>query len=151
MSRTFRRCVCLLVSENSVPVFLEFVGKFLGRKASRKGLWVALVVIREVGDEQALAIALIENIQRENLNPLEEAQAIRRLLDEFGYTHERAAQAIGRSRSATTNLLRLLNLAEPVQTMLLAGDIEMGHARCLLPLDKAEQILLAHPDHSYQG
>jgi ParB family chromosome partitioning protein len=114
------------------------------RAAALAQLRVVPVIIREVGDEQALAIALIENIQRENLNPLEEAQAIRRLLDEFGYTHERAAQAIGRSRSATTNLLRLLNLAEPVQTMLLAGDVEMGHARCLLPLDKAEQILLAH-------
>ncbi len=102
------------------------------------------VIVREVNDEQALAIALIENIQRENLNPLEEAQAIRRLLDEFDYTHERAAQAIGRSRSATSNLLRLLNLAEPVQTMLLAGDIEMGHARCLLALDRAEQILIGH-------
>jgi len=88
-------------------------------------------------------MALIENIQREDLNPLEEAQAIRRLLDEFHFTHEQAADAIGRSRSATSNLLRLLNLAAPVQTMLLAGDLEMGHARALLPLDKAEQILTA--------
>ncbi|MGE0798335.1 MAG: ParB/RepB/Spo0J family partition protein [Lautropia sp.] len=102
------------------------------------------VVIKEVSDENALALALIENIQREDLNPLEEANAIRRLLDEFHYTHEQAAQAIGRSRSATSNLLRLLNLADPVQTMLLAGDIEMGHARALLALDRAQQILLAH-------
>jgi ParB family chromosome partitioning protein len=102
------------------------------------------VIVKEVSDENALAIALIENIQREDLNPLEEAGAIRRLLEEFNYTHEQAAQAIGRSRSATSNLLRLLNLADPVQTMLLAGDIEMGHARCLLSLDRAQQILLAH-------
>lgn len=102
------------------------------------------VVVKEVSDENALAIALIENIQREDLNPLEEAGAIRRLLEEFNYTHEQAAQAIGRSRSATSNLLRLLNLADPVQTMLLAGDIEMGHARSLLSLDRAQQILLAH-------
>ena len=114
------------------------------RAAALAQLRVVPVILREVGDEQALALALIENIQREDLNPLEEAQAVQRLLDEFGYTHERAAQAIGRSRSATTNLLRLLKLAEPVQTMLLAGDIEMGHARSLLSLDKAEQILLAH-------
>jgi ParB family chromosome partitioning protein len=102
------------------------------------------VIVKEVSDENALAIALIENIQREDLNPLEEAGAIRRLLEEFNYTHEQAAQAIGRSRSATSNLLRLLNLADPVQTMLLAGDIEMGHARALLSLDRAQQILLAH-------
>jgi ParB family chromosome partitioning protein len=102
------------------------------------------VIVREVSDENALAIALIENIQREDLNPLEEAAAIRRLIEEFKYTHEQASHAIGRSRSATSNLLRLLNLAEPVQTMLLAGDIEMGHARSLLAMDRAQQILIAH-------
>src|SRR3546814_588217 len=89
-------------------------------------------------------MALIENIQREDLNPLEEAHGVRRLLDEFGLTHEQAAQAIGRSRSATSNLLRLLNLTGPVQTMLLAGDIDMGHARALLAIDAASQILLAN-------
>jgi len=102
------------------------------------------VIVRDVSDENALAMALIENIQREDLNPLEEANAIKRLLEEFSYTHEQAAQAIGRSRSATSNLLRLLNLADPVQTMLLAGDLEMGHARALLPCERADQILLAH-------
>lgn len=102
------------------------------------------VLVRDVDDRNALALALIENIQREDLNPLEEAQAIKRLIDEFDYTHEQAAESIGRSRSATSNLLRLLNLAEPVQTMLLAGDLEMGHARALLALDKAEQILAAN-------
>ncbi|MCO5107291.1 MAG: ParB/RepB/Spo0J family partition protein [Burkholderiaceae bacterium] len=114
------------------------------RAAQIAGLAEVPVVVREVPDEQALALALIENIQREDLNPLEQAQAIRRLIDEFGYSHEQAAEAIGRSRSATSNLLRLLNLAEPVQTMLLAGDLDMGHARALLPLERAEQIMLAH-------
>ena len=113
------------------------------RAAAIAGLTEVPVIIRAVPDEQALALALIENIQREDLNPLEEAQAIKRLLDEFGYTHEQAAQAIGRSRSATSNLLRLLNLADSVQTMLLAGDIDMGHARALLALDRATQTMLA--------
>jgi ParB family chromosome partitioning protein len=114
------------------------------RAAGLAGLDDVPVVVRDVPDESALALALIENIQREDLNPLEEAQAIRRLLDEFGYTHEQASEAIGRSRSATSNLLRLLNLAGPVRTMLLAGDLEMGHARALLPLDAAAQILAAN-------
>ena len=113
------------------------------RAARLAGLAEVPVLVREVPDEQALQLALIENIQREDLNPLEEAQAVRRLIDEFGYTHERAAESIGRSRSATSNLLRLLNLAAPVQTMLLAGDLEMGHARALLATDAATQILLA--------
>ncbi len=89
-------------------------------------------------------MALIENIQREDLNPLEEARGLRRLTDEFGMTHEAAARAVGRSRSATTNLLRLLNLSEPVQQMLLVGDLEMGHARALLALDGARQIIEAN-------
>lgn len=114
------------------------------RAAKLAGLAEVPVIVREVPDEQALQLALIENIQRENLNPLEEAQAIRRLIDEFGFSHERAADAIGRSRSATSNLLRLLNLADPVQTMLLAGDLDMGHARALLALDRAAQIMVAH-------
>ena len=114
------------------------------RAAQIAGLAEVPVVVRAVPDEQALAMALIENIQREDLNPLEQAQAIRRLIDEFGYSHERAAEAIGRSRSTTSNLLRLLNLADPVQTMLLAGDVDMGHARALLALDRASQIMLAN-------
>lgn len=113
------------------------------RAARLAGLTEVPVLVREVPDEQALALALIENIQREDLNPLEEAQAVKRLIDEFDYSHEKAAEAIGRSRSATSNLLRLLNLAEPVQTMLLAGDLDMGHARALLAVDRATQILLA--------
>ena len=99
------------------------------RAAQLAGLKEVPVLVREVADEHAAVMALIENIQREDLNPLEEAHGVRRLLDEFGLTHEQAAQAIGRSRSATSNLLRLLNLAAPVQTMLLAGDVDMGHAR----------------------
>lgn len=114
------------------------------RAAKLAGLKEVPVLVREVQDENAAVMALIENIQREDLNPLEEAHGVRRLLDEFGMTHELAAQAIGRSRSATSNLLRLLNLTGPVQTMLLAGDIDMGHARALLAVDAATQILLAN-------
>ncbi|WP_053843697.1 ParB/RepB/Spo0J family partition protein [Paracidovorax avenae] len=110
------------------------------RAARIAGLAEVPVLVREVPDESAAAMALIENIQREDLNPLEEAQGLARLVKEFGLTHEQAAQAVGRSRSAASNLLRLLNLAEPVQTMLMAGDIDMGHARALLSLDRAAQI-----------
>ena len=110
-------------------------------RASRlAGLNEVPVLVRDVPNESAAAMALIENIQREDLNPLEEAQGLQRLVKEFGLTHEQAAQAVGRSRSAASNLLRLLNLADPVQTMLMAGDIDMGHARALLALDRATQI-----------
>ena len=114
------------------------------RAASIAGLDEVPVIIKQVSDQDALALALIENIQREDLNPLEEAQAIKRLLIEFNFTHDQAAESIGRSRSATSNLLRLLNLAEPVQTMLLAGDLDMGHARSLLALPAVDQIQIAH-------
>ena len=114
------------------------------RAAQLAGLTEVPVLVKDVADEHAAAMALIENIQREDLNPLEEAQGVKRLLDEFGLTHEQASQAIGRSRSATSNLLRLLNLASVVQTMLLAGDIDMGHARALLAVDAATQIQLAN-------
>lgn len=110
------------------------------RAAKLAGLTSIPVLVRDVPDESAAAMALIENIQREDLNPLEEAQGLARLVQEFGLTHEQAAQAVGRSRSAASNLLRLLNLAEPVQIMLMAGDIDMGHARALLSLDRAAQI-----------
>lgn len=109
------------------------------RASQIAGLTEVPVLIREIPDENALAMSLIENIQREDLNPLEEAAGIQRLLDEFGMTHQQAAEALGRSRSATSNLLRLLQLAKPVQDMLMAGDLEMGHARALLALPKAEQ------------
>jgi len=114
------------------------------RAAGLAGLDSIPVLVRDVPNEAAAAMALIENIQREDLNPLEEAQGLQRLVKEFGLTHERAAQAVGRSRSAASNLLRLLNLAEPVQTMLMAGDLDMGHARALLALDRASQITAAN-------
>jgi ParB family chromosome partitioning protein len=110
------------------------------RAAMLAGLEAVPVLVREVSDENAAVMALIENMQREDLNPLEEAKGLERLIKEFGLTHEAAATAVGRSRSAASNLMRLLNLAEPVQALLVAGDIDMGHARCLLALDKATQI-----------
>ncbi len=110
------------------------------RAAQMAGLEDVPAVVREVPDEAALAMSLIENIQRENLNPMEEANGLQRLIDEFKMTHEQAADAVGRSRSATTNLLRLLKLAKPVQEMLMEGALEMGHARALLALDGARQI-----------
>ncbi len=114
------------------------------RAARLAGLDEVPVLVKDVPDESAAAMALIENIQREDLNPLEEAHGLKRLTDEFGLTHEQAAQAVGRSRSAASNLLRLLNLTEPVQQLLMAGDIDMGHARALLPLEGAQQILGAN-------
>ena len=114
------------------------------RAAKLAGLDEVPVLVKAVADEAAAVMALIENIQREDLNPLEEAQGLKRLVDEFHLTHEQAAQAVGRSRSAASNLLRLLNLTTPVQQMLLVGDIEMGHARALLALDAAQQILCAN-------
>src|SRR3954447_10020503 len=114
------------------------------RAAKIAGLDSVPVLVRDVPDESAAAMALIENIQREDLNPLEEAHGLQRLVKEFGLTHESAAQAVGRSRSAASNLLRLLNLAEPVQTMLMAGDLDMGHARALLALERASQITAAN-------
>ena len=101
------------------------------------------VVVRQVADEAALAMALIENIQREDLNALEEALGIQRLIDEFGMTHDSAASALGRSRSAVSNLLRLLGLPEPVRDMLHCGEIDMGHARALLSLPVLKQIEIA--------
>jgi len=113
------------------------------RAAQLAGLDEIPVLVREVDDQAAAAMALIENMQREDLNPLEEAQGIARLISDFNFTHEQAAGAVGRSRSAVSNLLRLVNLAGPVQTMLMAGDIDMGHARALLSVDNASQIALA--------
>jgi ParB family transcriptional regulator, chromosome partitioning protein len=113
------------------------------RAAALAGLTTVPVLVRAVPDEAAAVMALIENIQREDLNPLEEAQGLQRLVQEFKLTHEQAAQAVGRSRSAATNLLRLLQLSDSVQQMLLAGDLDMGHARALLPLPAAEQVMCA--------
>jgi len=114
------------------------------RAAQMAGLEEVPVLVKQVPDTAALAMALIENIQREDLNPLEEAQGVQRLIREFDFTHEQAAAAIGRSRSATSNLLRLLNLAKPVQEQLMAGSLDMGHARALLGVDTAHQIQFAN-------
>ena len=114
------------------------------RAARLAGLASVPVLVKDVADEAAAVMALIENIQREDLNPLEEAQGLQRLVSEFKLTHEQAAQAVGRSRSAASNLLRLLNLADPVQQMLMAGDLDMGHARALLALPAALQVMTAH-------
>ena len=129
---------------DSVADYEIIAGERRFRAARLAGLTEVPVLLREVPDEAAAAMALIENIQREDLNPLEEAQGLKRLLDDFGLTHEQTAQAVGKSRSATSNLLRLLQLTEPVQTMLMAGDIDMGHARALLALDGAAQISAAN-------
>ena len=125
------------------PLYEIIAGERRFRAAKLAGLSSVPVLVRDVPDQAAAAMALIENMQREDLNPLEEAQGLQRLIKEFGLTHETAAQAVGRSRSAASNLLRLLNLADPVQTMLMAGDIDMGHARALLALDRATQITAA--------
>jgi len=114
------------------------------RASQLAGLTRVPVLVRDVPDEVALKMALIENIQRENLNPLEEALGIHRLIQEFSMTHQTAAEAVGRSRVAVTNLLRLLNLAKPVQSLLMNGDLDMGHARALLPLTHAKQVDSAH-------
>ena len=114
------------------------------RASQMAGLTHVPVLVREIADESALAMALIENIQRENLNPLEEAQGIKRLIDEFAMTHEKAAEAIGRSRVAVSNLLRLLSLSAPVQDLLMHNKIDMGHARALVGLDAAQQVMIAN-------
>ena len=139
------------------PILVRQIGTFEGRDryeiiagerrfraAKIAGLSEVPVLVKNVDDQTTAAMALIENMQREDLNPLEEAQGIHRLITDFNFTHEQAAVAVGRSRSAVSNLLRLLNLAKPVQTMLMAGDIDMGHARALLAVDSATQINLAN-------
>ena len=138
------------------PILVRPIGDALGedrfeiiagerrwRAAQMAGLTEVPTLIREIPDESALAMALIENIQRENLNPLEEAQGLQRLVDEFSMTHQEAADAVGRSRPAASNLLRLLQLVPPVQDLLMRGEIDMGHARALLPLSSALQIQVA--------
>ena len=133
----------ILVRAVAAERYEIIAGERRWRAACMAGLDEVPVLIRQIPDEAALAASLIENIQREDLNPLEEARGIQRLIDEFGMTHEQAAAAIGRSRSATSNLLRLLQLTAPAQELLLAGDLDMGHARALLPLPAADQSRLA--------
>jgi ParB family chromosome partitioning protein len=133
----------ILVRPVGPEKFEIIAGERRWRAAQLAGLSEVPVLVREIADEAALAMSLIENIQRENLNPLEEAAGIKRLIDEFGMTHQMAADAVGRSRAAVTNLLRLLNLAVPVQELLMQGRIDMGHARALLSLDGSKQITAA--------
>ena len=134
----------LLVRPLREGAYELIAGERRWRAARMAGLAEAPALVRDVPDEAALAMSLIENIQRENLNPIEEAAGMQRLVDEFHMTHERVAEAVGRSRSATTNLLRLLKLAKPVQAMLMEGRLEMGHARALLVLDGARQVEAAN-------
>ncbi len=133
----------ILVREIGDERFEIIAGERRWRAAQLAGLQQVPVLVRDVGDEATLAMALIENIQRENLNPIEEANGIKRLIDEFEMTHEAAAQAVGRSRSAVSNLLRLQNLPAVVQDMLMQNRLDMGHARALLSLPGAQQILAA--------
>lgn len=133
----------IIVRKTGDSSFEIIAGERRYRAAQLAGLSEVPVIVREVDNRQALAMALIENIQREDLNPLEEAAGIQRLIDECSYTHEEAAEAVGRSRTATTNLLRLLDLSSEVKSMLMSRVLEMGHARALLPLDATDQILAA--------
>jgi len=133
----------VIVREHGLSQYELIAGERRWRASQLAGLAEIPVVIKSIGDEAALAIGLIENIQRENLNPIEEAQGLKRLVDEFGLTHETVAKAVGRSRSAVSNSLRLLALPEPVQEMLFLRQLEMGHARALLSLPVMEQLSLA--------
>jgi ParB family transcriptional regulator, chromosome partitioning protein len=134
----------ILVREISVDKYEIIAGERRWRASQIAGIDRVPVLVRDIADESALAMALIENIQRENLNPLEEAQGVRRLIDEFAMTHEKAANAVGRSRAAVSNLLRLLTLTHAVQELLMQNKLDMGHARALIGLDAAQQILLAN-------
>jgi ParB family chromosome partitioning protein len=133
----------LLVRLVSPGKYEIIAGERRFRAATLAGLKEVPVLVSGANDQAAAAMALVENMQREDLNPLEESQGLARLIEEFGFTHEQAAKSVGKSRSAVTNLLRLNQLAKPVQAMLLAGDIDMGHARALLPLPGASQVALA--------
>jgi ParB family chromosome partitioning protein len=133
----------ILVRQLADEQYEIIAGERRWRASQIAGLSEVPVLVREIADEAALAMALIENIQRENLNPLEEAIGIKRLIDEFSMTHEKAAEAVGRSRVAVSNLLRLLTLCPPVQEMLMIGKLDMGHARALIGLTGAQQIMLA--------
>jgi ParB family chromosome partitioning protein len=130
----------ILVRPAGADRYELIAGERRWRAARIAGLGEVPVVVRDVPDQAALAMSLIENIQREDLNPLEEAQGVQRLVSEFKLTHQEAADAIGRSRAATTNLLRLLNLPQPVQQLVFDGQLDMGHARALLALDGELQV-----------
>jgi ParB family chromosome partitioning protein len=131
-------------SESGADKFEIIAGERRWRASKIAGLSEVPVLVRDIADESALAMALIENIQRENLNPLEEAQGIKRLIEEFAMTHEKAAEAVGRSRAAVSNLLRLLTLTSAVQELLMQNKLDMGHARALIGLDATQQIMIAN-------
>ncbi len=133
----------IVVREIGLGDYELIAGERRWRASQLAGLTDIPAVVRSVADQSALAMGLIENIQRQQLDPLEEAKGIKRLIEEFGLTHEGAAEALGRSRSAISNLLRLLALPAPLQTMLHEGQLEMGHARALLPLPVLQQMALA--------
>lgn len=133
----------VIVRERGLSQYELIAGERRWRASQLAGLTEIPVVIKTISDETALAMGLIENLQRENLNPIEEAQGLKRLADEFGLTHETIAKAVGKSRSAISNSLRLLNLPEPVQEMLYQRRLEMGHARALLTLHVVDQLELA--------
>lgn len=133
----------VIVREHGLSQYELIAGERRWRAAQMAGLTEIPVVIKAISDETALAMGLIENLQRENLNPIEEAQGLKRLADEFGLTHETIAKAVGKSRSAISNSLRLLSLPEPVRDLLYQRHLEMGHARALLTLPVVEQLELA--------
>ena len=133
----------VIVRERGLSQYELIAGERRWRASQLAGLTEIPVVIKTISDETALAMGLIENLQRENLNPIEEAQGLKRLADEFGLTHETIAKAVGKSRSAISNSLRLLSLPEPVQEMLYQRRLEMGHARALLTLHVVDQLELA--------
>jgi len=133
----------VIVRERGLSQYELIAGERRWRASQLAGLTEIPVVIKTISDETALAMGLIENLQRENLNPIEEAQGLKRLADEFGLTHETTAKAVGKSRSAISNSLRLLSLPEPVQEMLYQRRLEMGHARALLTLHVVDQLELA--------
>jgi ParB family chromosome partitioning protein len=133
----------LSAPETPANTYEIVAGERRWRAARLAGLAVVPVIVRELTDKEALAVALIENLQREDLNPIDQAQSMARLVEEFGMTHEEIAKALGRSRAGVTNFLRLLELADGVKDAIVAGTLDMGHARALLPLDSQRQVRLA--------
>jgi len=131
------------IEADGLKVYEIVAGERRWRAARLAGLTAVPVIVRELSDQEALAVALIENLQREDLNPIDQARSMARLVDEFGMTHDEIAKALGRSRAGVTNFLRLLDLAEDVKDAMVAGALDMGHARALLPLDTQRQVALA--------
>ncbi len=131
------------IQRPDAPAYEIVAGERRWQAARLAGLPTVPVIVRELTDQSALAVALVENLQREDLNPIDQARSMRRLVEEFALTHEQIAKALGRSRAAVTNYLRLLDLAEEVKTAMVDGTLDMGHARALLPLDPERQVAMA--------